>query len=285
MIFTKDDFTTPEEPPSYLSVAGPSVPRAGVVLEAGSPSSGDEKSQYPITSSSLEGHGPLKWNPGSPVEPAGWLATVMGTAQAKQDLEVRTTVLSLVSSLELRKSRVSDHSLQLHGIIQQGDSSDSIPIIQSCIDACRARGMSFVNIAQEPSVQGHTPLYWTIVKGVFSDLKAGEPSSSSKDGLRTLFGVLLSFPLKTATYADAMQACLLTASHETFMIVKRHNPDPPPSIPSNDVSEYADDDVSVTIGDAEAALDGSFKVDVNIKHFQRRMRLLKEVPIEFIARG
>jgi hypothetical protein len=181
-------------------------------------------------------------------------------------------------------------------MIQHGDSSESLPIFESCMNACRSRGLSFADIAQETSIQGHTPLYWTIIKSVYSndgsESSAEYPwpsgpstTNSPGDGLRSLFGILLSFPLKQSTYDDALQACLLTSSHATFLVLRSHNPAPAPSIPGYDLSTQ-DDEVEVTSGnDAEAALNGAFKVSVSLKHFQKRMRLLKEVPIEFIARG
>lgn len=51
-------------------------------------------------------------------------------------------------------------------------------------------------------------------------------------------------------------------------------------------SDALQDSVSVVNGDAlEASLNGAFRVDINIRDFQKRMRLFGHVPIEFIARG
>lgn len=276
-----------EEPPSYSSAVGPSSSSSNVssppaLPRLSTPSSSyypPEKPQippqlqtptsssiFPLTSSQSKATTPPSPSPA----PAGWLSQLLGTPQAKADNEVRQTVLGLVQ-----------------GIIQQGDSAYAIPIIQSCIDACEARGLSFASIVQEPSIQSHTPLYWTIVKNVYS-ANEDEPSSSDrKPNLETLFDILLSFPLTLEAYADALQACLLTSSHSTFLRLRKYNPEPPLKIPGSDhQGDRIEDTVLVTNGDdAEAALNGAFKVEITIKHFQKRMRVLKEILVEFIARG
>ncbi|KAG9018982.1 hypothetical protein FRB90_007562 [Tulasnella sp. 427] len=279
-----EQHSSEEEPPSYSSAVGPSSSSSRLLQvstsstpSASSSSFPPEKSPFPqtpisatpsiLSPSSSSSAAP---SPAPAPAPAGWLAQLIGTPQAKADNEVRQTVLGLVQ-----------------GIIQQGDSAYAIPIIQSCIDACQARGLSFANIVQEPSIQGHTPLYWTIVKNVYSAKDEPSSSSDSQPNLETLFNILLSFPLTLEAYADALQACLLTSSHTTFLRLRTYNPEPPLRIPGNDAQDdHAEDTVVVTNGeDVEAALNGAFRVQINIKHFQKRMRILKEVVVEFIARG
>ncbi|KAG8946218.1 hypothetical protein FRC04_011964 [Tulasnella sp. 424] len=275
-----------EEPPSYSSAVGPSSSSNLTPLRLPQPSSPESsypsekppitpQPQTPISTStssifSLTPSQPKSPALSSPPAPAGWISQLLGTPQAKADNEVRQTVLGLVQ-----------------GIIQQGDSAYAIPIIQSCIDACEARGLSFANIVQERSIQGHTPLYWTIVKNVYSAKEEPPSSSDRKPNLETLFDILLSFPLTLEAYADALQACLLTSSHSTFLRLRKYNPEPPLAIPGSDEQDdQSEDTIRVTNGDdAEAALNGAFRVQINIKHFQKRMRVLKEVTVDFIARG
>lgn len=288
VIITKthlDDQPT-EEPPSYSSAVGPSSSSNLTPLRLPQPSSPESsypsekppitpQPQTPISTStssifSLTPSQPKSPALSTPPAPAGWISQLLGTPQAKADNEVRQTVLGLIQ-----------------GIIQQGDSAYAIPIIQSCIDACEARGLSFANIVQERSIQGHTPLYWTIVKNVYSAKEEPPSSSDRKPNLETLFDILVSFPLTLEAYADALQACLLTSSHSTFLRLRKYNPEPPLAIPGSDEQDdQSEDTIRVTNGDdAEAALNGAFRVQINIKHFQKRMRVLKEVTVDFIARG
>lgn len=194
-------------------------------------------------------------------------------------------------------------------MIQQGDGQSSNAIIQCCIDACQSRGLSFESIAQERSIQGHTPLYWTIVK-IASP--SSQPSSSTSpaptpstpstptpststsipasdlDASRALsvFDLLLSFPLTPDAYSDAIQACLLTSSHATFQLLLQHNPTPPPVIPGEEIESIPPDAVEVFNGeDVEAAISGAFRVTVKLRDFQKRLRVLKEIGVDFVARG
>lgn len=101
----------------------------------------------------------------------------------------------------------------------------------------------------------------------------------------SLFDILVAFPLTRKTYADALQACLLTSSHETLLRLRPHNPDTGMEMLS-DSDVNTDDAIVVTNGEeVEAVLNGAFRVDITIKDFQKRMRLSKEVSVEFIARG
>lgn len=308
VIITKthlDDQPT-EEPPSYSSAVGPSSSSNLTPLRLPQPSSPESsypsekppitpQPQTPISTStssifSLTPSQPKSPALSTPPAPAGWISQLLGTPQAKADNEVRQTVLGLVWRSSWFYPRPLDIDLpppQIQGIIQQGDSAYAIPIIQSCIDACEARGLSFANIVQERSIQGHTPLYWTIVKNVYSAKEEPPSSSDRKPNLETLFDILVSFPLTLEAYADALQACLLTSSHSTFLRLRKYNPEPPLAIPGSDEQDdQSEDTIRVTNGDdAEAALNGAFRVQINIKHFQKRMRVLKEVTVDFIARG
>ncbi|KAG8896584.1 hypothetical protein FRB99_008824 [Tulasnella sp. 403] len=273
---------TPEDqPPSYNSVAGDASsssasrpthnPRAGSSGSPYFPLDVKTRSESPTLSgpSSSGSRGNSKAEPASPVarSPAGWLGNFLGTPQAKKDTEVKNTVLGLVQA-----------------VIKQGDSANAVAIIQSCSDACRARGLSFESIVQEPSIQDHTPLYWVIVKGVYSKSEDASPQTST-DGLSVLFDLLVSFPLTLATYEDAVQACLLTSSHETFVRLKRYNPSPQVRMLEDDTPDTEDTVTVVNGEDVEAVLNGAFRAEISIKNFQKRMRVFKEVSVEFIARG
>ncbi|KAG8965174.1 hypothetical protein FRC03_000881 [Tulasnella sp. 419] len=221
------------------------------------------------------------WTPRSPGSPASWLAKLLGTPQARTDQQVRHTVLGLLQDL-----------------VKQGNAPSSISILQSCAEACRSRGLSFESIVQEPGIQGHTPLYWAIIKSSFDSESSNHsaPSVTASDPALppdlSLIDALCSMPLKPETYADALQACMLTSSHHIFTYLKRHSPFFQESILTGDPtgSDIQSDLVEVSNGDEsmdaeESAMNGAFRVRIKMVEFQKRMRVLGSVRIEFVARG
>ncbi|KAG9002794.1 hypothetical protein FRB94_004740 [Tulasnella sp. JGI-2019a] len=236
----------------------------------------------PVTAARLSPTPSSPVAPAPPKQPAGWIGHLIGTQQSKQDLEVKQTVLGL-----------------LRGVIHQGEGQHSatIDIIQSCIAACRARGLSFEKIAQERSIQGHTPLYWSIVK-IGSALKSHStpasprpqnlsPSDSNTNmsELLSVFDVLAALPLTQDTYSDAIQACLLISSHTMFERLLPHSPTHALQIPGENDTSNRDIITVVNAEDVEGAITGAFRAQALVKDFQRRLRVLKEVKINFVARG
>ncbi|KAG8889175.1 hypothetical protein FRB98_005517 [Tulasnella sp. 332] len=242
----------------------------------------DNRTVTPVTSvprpppSPSSGSSPTR----PPKSPASWIGHLVGTKQSKQDLEVRQTVLGL-----------------LRGVIHQGEGQNSatLDIIQCCVAACQARGLSFEKIAQERSIQGHTPLYWSIVKIGSTATCSSTPSSPRAQGtslkatdmseLLAVFDALASLPLTPETYADAIQACLLTSSHTMFERLLPHSPNPSLRIPGDDETSGGDIITVVNAEDVEGAITGAFRAQALVKDFQRRLRVLKEIKIEFVARG
>ncbi|KAG8865687.1 hypothetical protein FRB97_004515, partial [Tulasnella sp. 331] len=150
-------------------------------------------------------------------------------------------------------------------------------------------------IAQERSIQGHTPLYWTIVKigsTAASNSNLGSPRSQNASlrsteisELPAVFDVLASLPLTLHTYADAIQACMLTWSHIMFERLLPHSTHPVLRIPGGDETSSGDIITVVNAEDAEGAITGAFRAQALIKDFQRRLRVLKDIKVEFVARG
>ncbi|KAG8867110.1 hypothetical protein FRB98_004380, partial [Tulasnella sp. 332] len=149
-------------------------------------------------------------------------------------------------------------------------------------------------IAQERSIQGHTPLYWTIVKigsTAASNSNLGSPRSQNASlrsteisELPAVFDVLASLPLTLHTYADAIQACMLTWSHIMFERLLPHSTHPVLRIPGGDGTSSGVIITVVNAEDAEGAITGAFRAQALIKDFQRRLRVLKDIKVEFVAR-
>ncbi|KZV97544.1 hypothetical protein EXIGLDRAFT_703195 [Exidia glandulosa HHB12029] len=191
--------------------------------------------------------------PSSPTASA-WFWSSFGMA-SKTDKDVKATVLGLVRDL-----------------VKAGSSPDAISILQSCSEACRARSLSLEAILQEPSIEGHTPLYWAILK---------DPAPS--EGQISLVDLLMSFPLTPASIQDARQACLLNSDDTVFQRLRR-SPGCAGLSPTDELLLGSPPQDRVVVENAEGD-HGAFKVTLHFVHFQKRMRVSRTVRAEFIARA
>ncbi|KAG9036684.1 hypothetical protein FRB95_008268 [Tulasnella sp. JGI-2019a] len=284
--------TPVDEPPAYDGGSSTSTNAASSLDPWATPSSTtsyfpDAKSRLDPFSESIDDHptAPIAVmvKPTPPPSPSGktstgWMSQLIGTPKYKQDEEVRQTVLAL-----------------LRGVIQKGEGQNSattIDIIQCCIAACSARGMSFDKIAQERSIQGHTPLYWSIVKitSGSSSLPQAQnslapPSNPSGTDFIPVFNLLVALPLTPDGYADAIQACIMTSSHAMLERLQPHSPTPALHIPGEEDTHGRDIVTVVNAEDTEGSIAGAFRMQALVKDFQRRLRVLNEVKVDFIACG
>ncbi|KAJ7091431.1 hypothetical protein B0H15DRAFT_236691 [Mycena belliarum] len=181
--------------------------------------------------------------------------------------QVRATVLGLVR--DLVKLPPSDHSAM------------AISILKSCADACATNGLSINTILQEKSVEGHTPLYWAIVKRP-TELPDEE---RGPDLLTALLS--LATPLTPATTSDIRLACLLTSDQALFQRL-RTSPEFAPLSAADEMlldATMPPDEISVENVSGEAGQNGAFVVDFAVVRFQKRMLVSKCVMLDFIARA
>ncbi|CAK5267656.1 unnamed protein product [Mycena citricolor] len=185
--------------------------------------------------------------------------------------QVRSTVLGLVKDLVK--------------LPHEDRSSVGISILKSCADACSANGLSISSVLQEKSVEGHTPIYWAVVK---------RPSDVESDQLQgtDLLSALISLasPLTPATISDVRLACLLNSDQLLFQRL-RSSPEFSPLSATDEMildATVPHDDITVenvAPTETDGAGSGAFVVDFAVPHFQKRMLLGKSIVLEFIARS
>ncbi|KAF8192651.1 hypothetical protein K438DRAFT_1674868 [Mycena galopus ATCC 62051] len=195
----------------------------------------------------------------------GNLLSGLGSAQGRVSREVRKTVSGLIHDL------VSDQTI---------DSNVScVGILESCAEGCAAQGVNLTALLQQRYIEGHTPLYWAIVK---RPQEESEPPTSFE--LPPLIRSLLAYsaPLESATIKDIRLACLHNCDQWLYQCL-RLCPDFG-SLSHKDqllLGMQVPPD-TVTVG-APARHDAPFTVDFEFAQFQKRMRVLQEVHLEFIS--
>ncbi|KAF5364686.1 hypothetical protein D9758_005607 [Tetrapyrgos nigripes] len=181
--------------------------------------------------------------------------------------QVRTTVLGIIKDL------VRGH--------QNSDYAAAKSILESCAEACAGYSLSLSELLQEKSVEEHTPLYWAIVN---------RPPEEEHDMDGTpgpdLLTCLLTFstPLHPPALSDVRLACLLTSDQDLFKRL-RMTPEFAPLSGTDQMvlgAGTVPDDVVVENLKGD---EGAFAANLSINQFQKRMRISKEVAVEFIARG
>lgn len=178
--------------------------------------------------------------------------------------EVRTTVLGLVRDL-VRE--------------QDSNSRASLSILESCAEACSGYSLSLSTLLQEKSIEGHSPLYWAIVK---------RPPDGDEDefAIPDLLTALISFasPLTPDTISDVRHACLLTSDQLLFQRL-RMSPEFAPLSGTDEMllgASIPPDEITVEDVPGD---EGAFAVNFEVVHFQKRMLVSKHIELDFIARG
>ncbi|KAH9889274.1 hypothetical protein C8Q73DRAFT_747800 [Cubamyces lactineus] len=179
----------------------------------------------------------------------------------------------------------------LRDLVKQADAQGALGVLESCADACRTYDLSLSALLQERSIEGHTPLYWSIINRPSpesSDTSSLTPTSTqgSSERDRDVVMALLSHaaPLTDATVDDIRLACLHASDHGLFQRLRR-SPAFAPVSGSDEIllgSTVPVDDVEVEDVPGDEA---GFVVHFRIPMFQKRMRISQEIPLEFIAKG
>lgn len=257
-----DDPTPADAPPSYDAISAPSpYPR-------------DDKSTpvvYPPAPSAPPQH-PKHRPPPSPSTSKSKSWFNFSSSFSRTNREVQTTIQGLVRDLVRFREFPSSPSA-------------AKGILDSCQEACTAHGLSFSEILQEKSIEGHTPIYWAIVKRPPEHADDGN-DENEEEGPDLVTALLqLSSPLTPATISEIRLACLVTSDQALFQRL-RLSPAFSPIKGTDEMllGENAVPPDTIDVQDIKGD-EGAFVVELQISMFQKRMRISGGVEVEFIARG
>ncbi|KAG6888355.1 hypothetical protein C0995_009048 [Termitomyces sp. Mi166 len=193
-----------------------------------------------------------------------------GFMASKPTREVHATVLGLIRDLVK---------------VQNQNSAASLAILESCAEACSGYDLTLSSILQEKSIEGHTPMYWAIVKRP-PDGDEERSGNGNANGIPDLLTALISYatPLNPTTIADIRHACLLTSDQLLFQRLCM-SPEFSPLSGTDEMllgATIPPDAISV---ENVAGDEGAFTVNFEIAQFQKRMLISKRIQLDFIARG
>ncbi|KAG1818130.1 uncharacterized protein BJ212DRAFT_125408 [Suillus subaureus] len=197
--------------------------------------------------------------------PSSWLFLLPFTS-SKVTKHVRQSVLMLIHDLVVPPST---NSVNLNPKSPQVSLPDPHEILASCAQSCSAKNLSLSTLLQEPTVAGHTAIYWAIVHYRPSLLDALLRHSS---------------PLTPVTQSEMRKACLVASNQELFQNLRLSA-----GLCASGLRSAADrlllgqrppDDVRI-----EEGPNGAFAATLDIAMWQKRIRAVGSVSVEFIASG
>lgn len=176
-------------------------------------------------------------------------------------------------------------------------------MLVNCREACEAHGLDFSTILQDGFIEGHTPVYWAIVKRpVASQSQSRSSKGAMRDGEEQNAGLvmaLLSYmnPVTPLTIAEVRHACTLNSDHRLFTSIRERFVAFAPLVGSDAILlGNGNGNAGMGLGEGEGPrcdkvvveerMDPTtFEVRMEVLMFQLRMRVTGSVRVEFIARG
>lgn len=196
---------------------------------------------------------------------SSWLSFLPFTS-AHSSKQIRQSILTIIHDLVVPPN----HS-------NLGSPPDAYEILASCSNTCAEHKLPLSDIVQELSIADHTPMYWAIV-----------------NYREALLVALLTFAEKLGSVAvsDIRRACLVSSNQSLFHALRAKRP-PFHGIHGLRVPSLHAATESLLLGSRppdevrvqESSQDGAFIVGFDVILWQRRMRAVGRISVEFIVSG
>jgi len=162
----------------------------------------------------------------------------------------------------------------IRGVVKDSGAQQSVALIETCAEMCRAKGVNFSDILQEPCLEGHRALYWIIV------------SRPPPDQYGLLSAILKhSGPLSSEAIDEIRLACVQVGDQTLFNHFWRHPAYGALSGTDELLLGVTTPPDYVEVQEATANEIGTFIARFEITQFHKRMSVSKKISFEFIARG
>lgn len=199
-------------------------------------------------------------------------------AQEAAKIEEENTVRLSIAQEEA-KGHVRSH-LQMFLGGEPPSEEELSAVFYTCAEACKAVGLEFSTVLQEPLIQGQPPVYWAILNRptTYGNSRAVHDS--------LVFALLeASQPLNSLTFSAVRLACTTASDNTLLQRLFRHVPGLSPLSPSDAMllAPLRESDVVEVMETRDGS--GTFVAHIKILRFRLRMRVSKCVVVEFVASG
>ncbi|KAF9647721.1 hypothetical protein BDM02DRAFT_2512491 [Thelephora ganbajun] len=230
-----------------------------------------------------------------PIHPHRSTPTSSPSSSPSQLSRSSPTFTALVEAkLESKKSKLKSSLLDLLGggtaktikdvknmayrsvrdVVKHPGAQQSTALIEACAGMCRAKGVNFSEILQDPFLEGHRALYWVII------------SRPPPDEYELLSAILKhSGPLSSEAIDEVRLVCLQVGDQTLFNHLWRH-PAYGALSGTDELLLGATAPVDyVEVQETTADEIGAFTARFEITQFHKRMNVSGKIVFEFIARG
>lgn len=229
------------------------------------------RSTISIASSSSSSPSPCKSPPLTPT-----LATLIETKLEDQKAKFKSSLLDFLSrgtAQSIKDVKNMAHRSVLD-VVKDPGAQQSVALIETCAEMCRAKGVNFSDILQVPCLEGHRALYWIIV---------GRPPPNEYGLLSTI--LKHSGPLSPAAIEEVRLACLQVGDQTLFNHVWKHPAYGALSGTDELLLGGATPTDCVEVQEAMTDEIAMFTARFEITQFHKRMGVSGKIAFEFIARG
>ncbi|KAF7297261.1 hypothetical protein MIND_00959300 [Mycena indigotica] len=201
----------------------------------------------------------------------------IGIGSPKVLQKVKTGVQKILTDLLLKQNNIDTET-------------EGFGILEDCSKICATHKVDLGGMLREKSIDGHTALYWAIVKrrkvlplpDTELQKRVGQ-SWQAEEALPRLIQELLSFmkPLTPDATADARLACLHAGDTWLFQCIRSY------SAPTATDLRLLEGQVADILHFSQFSADTNmpFVVGFQLKQFQKRLKMSKFIILEFIAFG
>ena len=164
--------------------------------------------------------------------------------------------------------------MSIRDVVKNPGAQQSIALIETCAEMCRAKGVNFGDILQDPCLEGHGALYWIIIN---------RPSPNDYGLLSTILEH--SGSLCSQSVDEVRLACVQVGDQTLFNYLWRH---PVYGALSGTDELLLGPTASRDYVEVQEAMSneiGTFIARFDISQFHKRMNISGKIAFEFIARG
>jgi hypothetical protein len=162
----------------------------------------------------------------------------------------------------------------IRDIAKNPEAQQSVALIETCAEMCRAKRVSFCDILQDPFLEGHRALYWIII------------SRPPPEGYGLLSTILKhSGSLSSEAIDEIRLACLQVGDQTLFAHLWRHPAYGALTGTDELLLGAAAPTDHIEVHEAMSNEIGTFLARFNVSQFHKRIGISGKIAFEFIARG
>ena len=212
----------------------------------------------------------------SPCKSSSNLAALIETKLEAKKSKLKSSLIDFLSggTTQSIKDVKGMAYMSVRDVAKNPGAQQSAALIETCAEMCRAKGVSFCDILQDPCLEGHRVLYWVIIS---------RPPPEEYGLLSTI--LKYSGSLSSEAVDEIRLACIQVGDQTLFAHLWRHPAYGALSGTDELLLGAAAPTDYVEVQEAMVNEIGTFIARFEITQFHKRISISGKIAFEFIARG